>query len=643
MAFDSDRNQHGLQWDRRWNTGSSIKPTFWHQPSNWNLHSRPNPTYQSVYPPIPQARPASLSPSPSPSPPMPNAIPHIPGSFPVGKAAGYEPQPQQQLSRDPHIAPVTSQLLGNTPVPIKCDYPLDKFGTGYASRFLGSLGDPQQSLRAEQQPKDSMFNKTPPQEMEESPRDIKWHPLFKSNGRPTLDMVEVLDAVGRYAFQADPSTSHEAPVLKTPDDMWKYFEEMQSVPHSFRWKAIFRLPNINLSRLYCDLGLEHHLVQCSVHQPPSIPGLTRNGFTDFMHCVVRAYPAQLYESLHRLVWRFPILSSEHPRSNWFPKDAPAISFPGYQDLRGRERLENIIAKFCDDNLVTTPMTTKFLGVPAETAPLRQGGLFGDTTTITNKTTPEPRFGQPHEQNRVPGYGMGEPPQPYSSQPVREIYLTQPGGGNVRKDSREVEFVNTRTSAHNDDFDHYRHNCCKQHCEPFGIRNTNNLNEGNLSPPVGAYDANSDNHRSKDYTTSGTEYNGSYRQDGLRSSSRTELHAAASSGHTSTTSNPRHITGQDGEYVDTGVFKYLVKDSGGEDEGERWTHERLRDGDRQRDRNTETRSGRDTRGYVNGSSLRISQSRSRVERYADDISDGSWNGDDEAYNWRGGWVGGVWGH
>lgn len=71
--------------------------------------------------------------------------------------------------------------------------------------------------------------------------------------------------------------------------------------------AIFRSQSHeNLSVLYQELDCEHHLVQEESYKKPIIPGLTPEGFAQWMTIWILAYPDQEAKRLEKVVVSMPI-------------------------------------------------------------------------------------------------------------------------------------------------------------------------------------------------------------------------------------------------------------------------------------------------------------------------------------------------
>jgi hypothetical protein len=107
-----------------------------------------------------------------------------------------------------------------------------------------------------------------------------------------------------------------------------------------------------ISRIYRELGCQHHLVQEEDDQRPEIPSLTPVGFQHWVTLLIQAHPDQEYERLRKAVLDMPI-SNPDDKKERFPKECSRRLFPDSADHRIRERLERAICKHAKIDLYTT--------------------------------------------------------------------------------------------------------------------------------------------------------------------------------------------------------------------------------------------------------------------------------------------------
>ncbi|OAX82546.1 hypothetical protein ACJ72_03103 [Emergomyces africanus] len=480
-----------------------------------------------------------------------------------------------------------------------------------------------------------------------------WRPLFKNDGTPTGEMDDLLKVLAAHLFQPDQFQHSLFPPyllqpdhniveatggLMMPNNLRLYFQTTQPAHYPFPWEGkyysrcqrlrtiadwdvldVLRLQDEDLSRLYCNLRAEHHLVQPYNNHAPRIPGLTRNGFIILMTWLVRAYPREQYEMIHSLMYQRPILP-ENILAKWFPKDRNSIYFSERPNLVVRNRLENIITRYSGINVHKPPVKTMTITEPppvsAGTAPHHHGGLFGGTTTATNRAIPgTPVLSSSNFswglQNHGPSIDLEERPQPH---PIQLF------GGSVHEDSQKAEVVNKQTNASHDDFDRYRQHRREPQQRLFPFCSSASRREGSKAVVEEAYDGKNDENQSgKGQRCSGAELHGCFRP---RLSS-----AGLRTGH----------DGDIGDHLD--VFRFLVED---EDEGKEGSHEQPRDEDRPRDRDNDdldvfrylvedegqqrvydSRNGSEKDGDENRRWLERIQYGGQEVKCAVDFSEGSW--------------------
>ena len=101
--------------------------------------------------------------------------------------------------------------------------------------------------------------------------------------------------------------------------------------------------------MYRDLGCQHHLVQERCDEKPDIPALTPVGFERWATLLIQAHPEQEYERLQKAVLAMPI-NNPDDRKERFPKEISRRLFPGFEDGKIRERLENAISEHANVDL-----------------------------------------------------------------------------------------------------------------------------------------------------------------------------------------------------------------------------------------------------------------------------------------------------
>lgn len=87
---------------------------------------------------------------------------------------------------------------------------------------------------------------------------------------------------------------------------------------------------------------QHHLVQESVNDPPDVPGLTPQGFQEWMTAMIQAYPDTEYERLSKAVLDMPISNADDSKER-FPKELPRRLFPREENLQAQQRCAAILS------------------------------------------------------------------------------------------------------------------------------------------------------------------------------------------------------------------------------------------------------------------------------------------------------------
>lgn len=114
---------------------------------------------------------------------------------------------------------------------------------------------------------------------------------------------------------------------------------------------VFDDDRCSISRIYRELGCQHHLVQEQDDERPEIPSLTPVGFQRWATLLIQAHPDEEYERLQKAMRDMPISNPDEKKER-FPKECSRRLFPTLADLRLRERLERAITKHAKVELHT---------------------------------------------------------------------------------------------------------------------------------------------------------------------------------------------------------------------------------------------------------------------------------------------------
>lgn len=178
-------------------------------------------------------------------------------------------------------------------------------------------------------------NSSPTAESEEATILEKiWQPLF-DKGNPTARLGQFLRGLAIHLIE---DFEPQGSLVVTPAKMMQFFEETKVPREYYPWATIFGdLSNGSLSFMYRKLLCQHHLVQKSYHDAPSIPGLTPVGFEAFMTCMIQAHPDTEFERLSKAVQEMPISNADN-KSERFPKQLSRRLLPAKPNMQAEQRL-----------------------------------------------------------------------------------------------------------------------------------------------------------------------------------------------------------------------------------------------------------------------------------------------------------------
>jgi len=235
----------------------------------------------------------------------------------------------------------------------------------------------------------------------------------------------------------------------------KFLQSIFLNKHSL-FPAIFRAhSNDHISRLYQDLGCQHHLVQEDSHSAPIIPALTPVGFAHWMTINILAYPDEESERLAKVVIAMPIdadgdLVDGKPER--LPKQISRHLLPDREDRSYRKLLDSAIENFLDDLGSTSRRKASITSPPlsrhsSSTARPRSGSppARGSSTARpygpvpvevhqAPRTSPTTSKAQPIERERKPYGGVPTTSETSSNEEGvkierdRQPYTAQPGSG-----------------------------------------------------------------------------------------------------------------------------------------------------------------------------------------------------------------------
>ncbi|UNI16089.1 hypothetical protein JDV02_002561 [Purpureocillium takamizusanense] len=188
--------------------------------------------------------------------------------------------------------------------------------------------------------------------------DLQWGRLFTGSGEPTVRLRQILYGLANYIndeFEPRGST------LITPDKLYSFYRRFRLEKELYPFQRIFdtysRKSLHSLKCLYQDLRCDYYLIHGSGHprdraQPP-IPGLTADGFADWMANFMQATPDIEARRLSRVAASLPIevpfvggaRSSRHHPPERLPRQLSRHLFPSRPHERLRQRVSNSVMEW----------------------------------------------------------------------------------------------------------------------------------------------------------------------------------------------------------------------------------------------------------------------------------------------------------
>lgn len=175
---------------------------------------------------------------------------------------------------------------------------------------------------------------------EETTLEKIWGQLFDEDGHPTKRLGQFLRGLAVHIIE-DYEPRHS--IVITPTKMVKYYDDVKLSDELYPWPTVFDDEHSSISRMYRDLECQHHLVQERYDERPDIPGLTPVGFERWATLLIQAHPEEEFGRLRKAVLDMPICNPDD-RKERFPKELSRRLFPGHEDRRTREKLEDSISE-----------------------------------------------------------------------------------------------------------------------------------------------------------------------------------------------------------------------------------------------------------------------------------------------------------
>ncbi|KAN0071221.1 hypothetical protein V8E54_010652 [Elaphomyces granulatus] len=248
-----------------------------------------------------------------------------------------------------------------------------------------------------------------------------WGRLF-DNGKPTPRLGQFLRGIAVHLIE-DYAPGNT--IVIVPDKMQKFYEDTKVPSDNFPWQDVFDDRTSEISRLYREIEVEHHLVQDNLNEKPDIPGLTPRGFERWATLLIQAYPDREFSRLQKAVLDMPI-SNPDDKKERFPKELPRRLFPISPDLTLRQRLQEFIRKHCDVDPPPVPVEETQSNPHRRNPPVERA--TGNMAAESKGSSMGEREHQPHS---TPSSMLVDDVRPIERE--RKPYRAQPGGGKVYED------------------------------------------------------------------------------------------------------------------------------------------------------------------------------------------------------------------
>ncbi|KUJ18293.1 uncharacterized protein LY89DRAFT_45107 [Mollisia scopiformis] len=272
--------------------------------------------------------------------------------------------------------------------------------------------------------------------------DQKWGRLFDRDGNATTRLGQFLRGLANHIIDDfEPKKS----IVVTPAKMATYYENhaLDKEPHPLA--TIFKAQqHEHISRLYQDIGCEHHLVQDDPRSAPIVPSLTPVGFAQWMTIHILAYPEEESKRLNNVVLAMPIdadgdLVDGKPER--LPKQISRYLLPERPDSKSRELLDEAITNFMNDLGSTSRRKPSITSPP----PLNRHSSTSQTRKRPveihqTKTSPTSAIPNPLERERKPYSGTpaasesSNNEEPVQIERERAPYTAKEGAGKVYGES-----------------------------------------------------------------------------------------------------------------------------------------------------------------------------------------------------------------
>jgi len=273
-----------------------------------------------------------------------------------------------------------------------------------------------------------------------------WGTLFNDQGQTTPRLGQFLRGIAVHLIE-DYEPKHS--LVVTPSKLQKYYQDTKVTNEIYPWQVIFDDRTSSISRLFREMGAQHHLVQEHLDDRPDIPGLTPQGYETWATVLLRAHPDQEFERLAKTALDMPI-SNPDDKKERFPKELSRRLFPGEADNVVTAKLQKALKKHCNVKFPSRnnstadpdarPQTSFRADEPLPTSPVKPVPVNRQVdpqeqpiTPVSTRSSPPPNFErerQPYSKppSEVSFEDSEDLPTPQPIERERKPYAAQPGGG-----------------------------------------------------------------------------------------------------------------------------------------------------------------------------------------------------------------------
>jgi len=322
--------------------------------------------------------------------------------------------------------------------------------------------------------------------------DQKWGRLFDSEGQPTERLGQFLRGLANHIVD---DFAPKKSIVITPLKMAAYYGAYPIDREIHSYTSIFKSSsNSQISKLYQDLGCQHHLVQDDNNSAPTIPALTPLGFAHWMTIQISAYPDEESKRLEKVVLALPI-NADGPmvdgKPERLPKQISRHLLPNVEDRESQKLLKTAINRFFDE-LGIPPSRSK---PTTSSPPLRQTSPAQSQSRPVD--IPPPRASQPAstskpiERERMPYTGAPSVVSESSSaddasgpklERERKPYSAQPGSGKFHTEPTNLNTTTNRPGRANSTTRSKDPSERERSREPMHKRTQSNASQNEYKPP-----------------------------------------------------------------------------------------------------------------------------------------------------------------